>query len=99
LLIWVTIFNRGAEAATYIIAMAGVILWYLGRPPQKLFAILFYTTIIISSVFPTELIAFIDVLKKNYYISVFFCLIILGDLLVLKIKEVHQQSILKKLNL
>jgi len=99
LLIWVTIFNRGAEAATYIIAMAGVILWHMNRPRRKLTTILFYTTIIISSVFPTGLITFIDVLKKTYYISVFFCLIILGDLLVLKIKEIHQQQLLKKLNL
>ena len=99
LLIWVTVFNRGAETATYIIAMAGVIIWHLGRPPGRFPDILFWITIILSSIFPTHFIPFIDTLKRNYYLSVFLCLIILGDMLMLKIKEIHHQQLLKNLQL
>lgn len=95
LLIWVTIFNRGAYGSVYIIAMSGVILWHLARIKTKISSIIFYTTIVISSIFPTGFVSFIDKLKQQYYITVFFCLLILIDMLYLKIKELNQQFSIK----
>jgi hypothetical protein len=94
ILIWATIFNRGAESATFIFAVAGIILWYLGRPESKFTKALFWFTIILSSVFPTGVVPFIDLIKTNYYISIFICLFILADMIFLTLAKFHQRQLL-----
>lgn len=94
LLVWVTVFNRASEPATYIIAMAGAILWYLSRPRNTVSSIIFWLTITISTLIPTDIWPYFDKIKYEYYLKSIFCLLILTDMfayttnqLVLKFKS------------
>ncbi len=80
LLVWVTVFNRASEPATYIIAIAGAILWYLSRPKNTVSTIIFWTTIIISTLIPTDIWPYFDKIKYEYYLKSIFCLLILTDM-------------------
>jgi hypothetical protein len=91
LLIWVIVFNRAAESATYIIAMAGVILWYLNRTKSLYFSILFWATIFTASLFPTDILHFFDSLRSKYILKVFLCLLVLTDIYLFDIKNLVQQ--------
>jgi hypothetical protein len=60
LLIWVVIFNHKAEPSTFVIAVAGVALWYYAQPRSSwhlaLFGAVFvFTCLSTTSVFPTFL--------------------------------------------
>jgi hypothetical protein len=57
LLIWVVIFNHKAEPNTFVIAVAGVGLWYIAQPPSLITRVLagsvfVFTCVSTTSVFP-----------------------------------------------
>jgi hypothetical protein len=58
-LLWVVLFNHKAESPTFIIAMVGVVVWYMARPELSWrkwllgFAFVF-TGLVSSDVFPLE---------------------------------------------
>jgi hypothetical protein len=81
LLIWVVVFNRAAESPTYIIAVAGVILWYLNRPYSLYSSVLFCSTILIASLFPVHVFTWLDTLRYQYYLKVILCMLVLLDML------------------
>ncbi|MBC8487076.1 MAG: DUF2029 domain-containing protein [Bacteroidetes bacterium] len=55
LLIWVVIFNHKAESPTFIIAMAGVSLWFVTSEKSKINIILFVSAFILTSLSPTDI--------------------------------------------
>lgn len=56
-LLWVVIFNHKAESPTFIIALAGVVIWYFTRTvkPSLGFKLLLFFVLILSSVSSTDL--------------------------------------------
>ncbi|OSZ78712.1 hypothetical protein CAP35_10820 [Chitinophagaceae bacterium IBVUCB1] len=80
LLIWVIIFNRASEPATYIIAIGGVLLWYISRPKSKWSSLLFWVTILGSSIIPKDIIPLLDKLRYEYFIKTLLCMLVLGDI-------------------
>ena len=66
ILIWVVIFNHKAESPTYIIAMAGVMIWFIISPKNKLNSFLFIFAFIFTSLSPTDL--FPSSIRLNYVI-------------------------------
>ena len=90
ILIWVVIFNHKAESPTFIIAMAGVTLWYFVSEKNILNTILFILAFILTSLSPTDI--FPDYLKDNfvnpYAVKAFPCILvwlkIIYDMMVLK---------------
>lgn len=87
LLIWVIVFNRASEPATYIMAIGGVALWYLVRPKNTAFTILFWVTLLVSSIIPKDIIAFLDKLRYDYYIKALLCLLVLADIYIFTAKQ------------
>ena len=57
LLIWCVIFNHKAEGATYIIAMAGVVVWYGSAGRSRLDLALLVLAVVLVSVAPSDLFA------------------------------------------
>ena len=55
LLIWVVIFNHKAEPATFIIAMAGVTLWFIKSEKNLVNIILFLSVFIFTTISPTDI--------------------------------------------
>jgi len=64
LLIWVVIFNHKAESPTYIIAMAGVAIWFIMSKKSVLDIILFAFAFILTSLSPTDI--FPAVLREQW---------------------------------
>lgn len=93
LLIWVIVFNRAAESATYLIAVAGVIFWYLNRPPSLYFSLFFWLTIFITSIFPAGIFPLLDNLRHEYHLKVILCLTVLADIYVYSVRQVITSSI------
>ncbi len=87
LLIWVIVFNRASEPATYIIAIAGVIIWYLARPKTLFSTTLFWITILSASIIPTDISAFFDKLRYEYYLKSILCMFVLLDIVVFTAKR------------
>ncbi len=54
-LLWVVIFNHKAESPTFIIALAGVALWYFSSPPNNLNTRLLLLAFIFTSLTVTDL--------------------------------------------
>jgi len=55
MLIWVIIFNHKAESPTYVIAVAGVAIWYFAMPPTVWRRSLFWLTFIFTSLATTDI--------------------------------------------
>ena len=55
ILIWVVIFNHRAESSSYIIAMAGVALWYFAQERTRLNTVLTWSAFVFTSLSPTDL--------------------------------------------
>jgi hypothetical protein len=55
ILIWVVIFNHKAESPTYIIAMAGVSIWFMMSRKNAFDIIMFCSAILLTSLSPTDL--------------------------------------------
>lgn len=66
ILIWVIIFNHRAESATFIIAIAGVAIWYFTQESNKLNTILLLLAILFSILSPTDL--FPKYIRENYVV-------------------------------
>jgi len=89
-LLWVIIFNHKAESPTFIIAMAGVALWFISGEKNALNIALFVCALILTSLSPTDL--FPRFLRDGYVeplmLKVFPCILIwfkiVFDMLVLK---------------
>ncbi|MBS1771871.1 MAG: DUF2029 domain-containing protein [Bacteroidetes bacterium] len=88
LLIWVIVFNRASEPATYIIAIAGVIIWHLSRPKNMVSTTLFWATLLISTLIPTDIIRVFDKIRYEYYLKSILCLLIIGDMFAYSIQTV-----------
>jgi hypothetical protein len=54
-LIWIVIFNHKAESPTFIIAMAGIALWFFTTEKSRLNTILFILAFILVSLSPTDI--------------------------------------------
>lgn len=82
LLIWVIVFNRASEPATYIIAMGGVILWHITHESSRLSSILFWSTICIATLIPKDVMPLFDDLRYNYYLKTVFCILVMLDMFI-----------------
>jgi hypothetical protein len=85
ILIWIVIFNHKAESPTYIIAMAGVAIWYFSQPPTRINKTLLWLCLIFTSFSSTDLITpgrIINHFVEPYAIKAVFCTIIWLKLLV-----------------
>ncbi len=82
LMIWVIIFNRASESATYIIAMAGCSIWYLSRPKTLPSTILFWTTICVATLIPTDISKAFDDFRYHYYLKCILSMLVLADILI-----------------
>lgn len=83
LLIWVVVFNRAAESPTYLIAIAGCILWYLSRPRTPVSSILFWTAILGSSIIPVEgIFRIFHELRHEYQLKSILSLLVMSDMFV-----------------
>ena len=87
LLIWVIVFNRASEPATYIMAIGGVTLWHLSRPKNTVSDILFWVTILVSTIIPKDLIGWLDKLRYDYYIKTLLCLLVMADIYIYTAKQ------------
>ena len=65
-LIWIVIFNHKAESPTFIIAMAGVALWFVASEKTPLTIALFACAFVLTSLSPTDL--FPGYLREEYVI-------------------------------
>ena len=97
LLIWMVVFNRAAESPTYLLAMAGVLIWYLKRKTSLYSTTLCWITLLLSSVIPTKLIPYLDKLRYDYYLKVFLCIFVLADMLVYTYREQQMNKMLNKI--
>ncbi|MES2838181.1 MAG: glycosyltransferase family 87 protein [Bacteroidota bacterium] len=99
ILIWIVIFNHKAESPTFIIAMAGVTLWFVKIEKNKLNIILFINAFILTTLSSTDLFPkyLREEFVKPYNLKAFPCILIwlkiIYDMLKLK-KKNAQQSIL-----
>jgi hypothetical protein len=66
ILLWVIIFNHKAESPTFIIAMAGVAIWYVSENRNKLDLSLLLLAMLLTSLSPTDL--FPKFLRDHYVI-------------------------------
>ncbi len=65
ILIWVVIFNHKAESPTYIIAVAGVGIWYFALPRATWRTVLLFTVLIFTSLSNTDL--FPPYIKQHFF--------------------------------
>ena len=82
LIIWMVVFNHKAESPTYVIAMAGIGIWYLSGPGSRINLSLVLLSFLFTSLWFTDLIpAF---LRKNLfepkYVKTFFPILVLGKI-------------------
>ena len=90
ILVWIVIFNHKAESPTFIIAMAGVSLWFITSNKSALNITLFVSAIVLTSLSPTDI--FPVYLKEKfvipYMLKVFPCILIwlkiIYDMMALK---------------
>jgi len=94
MLIWVIIFNHKAESPTYIIAVAGVGIWYFAMPKAGWRTALFWLVFIFTSLGTTDIFPpFIkDHFLRPYTVKAFPCIVVwcvlVVDLLQLKMDAV-----------
>ena len=65
-LLWIVIFNHKAESPTFIIAMAGISVWFFTGPKNWLNVSLFILAFVLTSLSPTDL--FPAFLRKQYVV-------------------------------
>jgi hypothetical protein len=98
-LIWVIIFNHKAESPTFIIAMAGVAIWFISGKKSTFNSILFVLAFVLTSLSPTDI--FPKVLRETfvipYSLKVFPCILIwfkiIYDMVVMKNDETVHNDI------
>lgn len=97
-LIWIVIFNHKAESPTFILAMAGVALWFIVSEKNALNISLFVGALVLTSISPTDL--FPRGLRENFvnpYVLKAFPIIliwvkIIYDSLILKTASLDKQN-------
>jgi hypothetical protein len=92
-LISVVLFSTGSESATYIIAIPGMILWYLLQPKTRLLSVFFalaflFTSFTYSDIFTPWARAH---LSKPYSLKAFFPFVIWVIILI----QIHTRQFLK----
>lgn len=77
-LIWIVIFNHKAESATFVIAMAGIALWFIRSEKNAVNIALFISAMILSELSPTDLFpkAWREEFVKPYSLKVLPCMLI-----------------------
>ena len=89
-LIWVIIFNHKAESPTFIIAMAGVAIWFVSGKNSTLNSILFGLAFVFTSLSPTDIFprSIRETVVIPYSLKVFPCILIwvkiIYDMIVMK---------------
>jgi hypothetical protein len=89
-LLWVIIFNHKAESPTFIIAMAGIAMWFITSEKNAVNIILFASAFILTSISPTDLFPkFIrDEYVTPFVLKAFPCILIwlkiIWDMVILK---------------
>lgn len=82
-LVWVVIFNHRAESPTFIIAIAGVAVWYYFQAPTKLNYTLLVLAFVFTTLSPTDL--FPKFVRDNFFwpyvIKAVPCIIIWGKII------------------
>lgn len=78
ILIWIVIFNHKAESPTFIIAIAGVSLWFVASPKNYINIVLFVSAFVLTSLSPTDIFPrFLrDEFVNQYNLKVFPCILI-----------------------
>ena len=90
ILLWIVIFNHKAESPTFIIAMAGVALWFVTTRLTVFDKILFTLAIVFTVVSPTDVFPrFLrDHFVRPYSLKAFPCIVIwvkiIYDMIVVK---------------
>ena len=87
---WVVLFSNSAEKHTYIIALAGFLLWYRTRERRTLFCkILYWANFAVLVLMPIDLICppsvmrfFFDTLDANQWLFIFTWLVMIGDTMI-----------------
>lgn len=92
LLIWVVVFNRASESATYIIAIAGCCIWYLSRPRHIVSTVLFWTTLLVATLIPTDISKAFDDFRYHYYLKCVLSLCILADIMLYTAINLRRQK-------
>lgn len=85
LLLWIVIFNHKGESPTYIIAMAGVAIWYFSQPATAANKVLLWLCLIFTSFSSTDLITpgwINDTYVEPYSIKAIFCSVIWLKLII-----------------
>jgi hypothetical protein len=92
ILLWVIIFNHKAESATFIIAVAGIAIWYFAEKATTLRTILFWSAFVLASLSTTELfIAIRDEVTDPLALKPFGCIVIWVAIFVrlMTLKQAH----------
>jgi hypothetical protein len=79
ILIWIVIFNHKGESPTYVIALAGVAIWYFSQPQNRTNTILIWLALIFTSFSSTDAITPLWITSKYiepFSIKALFCSII-----------------------
>ncbi len=78
ILIWIVIFNHMAESPTFVIALAGVSIWFFTRRPTLVNIILFLLAMILTSLSSTDLFPndFRNEVIRSYVLKAFPCILI-----------------------
>lgn len=94
-LLWIVIFNHRGESPTYIIAMAGVAIWYFSQKPVLSNKILLWLALIFTSFSSTDLITpgwINDRFIEPYSIKAIFCCVIWFKLIYDLITESYKPA-------
>lgn len=78
ILIWIVIFNHKAESSTFVVAMAGVTLWFVKSEKNILNIVLFVSAFIFTSLSPTDIFPkyLREEFVKPYILKAFPCMLI-----------------------
>ncbi|SDM56900.1 Protein of unknown function [Catalinimonas alkaloidigena] len=83
MMIWVIIFNHMAESPTFVIAVAGVAIWYFIRPRSKADLVLLVLVLVFTALSPTDL--FPKFIKREFFrpyaIKAVPCILVWGKIL------------------
>ncbi len=99
ILIWIVIFNHKAESPTFVIAMAGVSIWFILSQKNKLNIALFILAIVLTSLSPTDLFpaTIREEFVKPYALKALPCILIwikiIYDMIVLNEKPKEENEV------
>jgi hypothetical protein len=65
ILIWIVIFNHKTESPTFVIAMAGMAIWFFGKELSPINIVLIFTTLLFTSATTTDL--FPSFIRHQYF--------------------------------